>query len=278
MVKNKLIKNDLSFTPITIPAYNIIALKGNIKNRMPDFKRAISQGYKIGNFRNITLRRMEEYNPYSKDRTILNSNGFTAIGNPIIGDPANSSEQIIINDLDHIIFESLTSQILNINSSTKFNDSQSLSLALNKDKAKAIYEEIKNKGSQYITIISPLQTKKLRDNKYALPKLREKIFEGLFQGNLSEKRNYEKYLQSITKIKDTSQLLIYEPGDFTDVRLAYILPTVKYFAHFCSNRDLNIEDNILLGVNIGGVGKTNSNIKTSPGILIYYAVQHTTPE
>lgn len=258
-VSNDPVKNNLDFTNITVPAYNLFAIFGNIKQRMPDFKNVIEQGYKIGNYRDFATRQMEEYNPNTNDRNILNNNMFTLVGNPTIGDPEKSCEQIIINDLEQKVFKSLKLKILNINPSTRLTSCSSLQLARNKEKAKAIYEEIKTKGLPYITILSPEQVKKLDYYNYALPEVREKILEGLFQGNLTEKKDYITHIKTIKQAKDISQLFSYSPGGFTGTRFIRTCSIYNSFPYASSRYDF---DNSIIFLAVNSIG-TSAPIATA---------------
>ncbi|MFA6072501.1 MAG: hypothetical protein WC758_00110 [Candidatus Woesearchaeota archaeon] len=220
MPEKEQVKNDMDFTPITVPTYNFIAIYGSIRGRMPDFKKAIEQGYRIGNYRDLALNRMEKHNPDENDRKNLNDNYFTLVGNPTLGDPMESGEQFIINDLEQKVFEPIKLQLLNMNSSTKLNGSWALPLAPSKEQAKDIYEQIKTNGMPYITILSPQQVSELRNDAYSIPGVRENMLEGFFQGNISEMREYIHHVQTLKEI-GFEKILGYYPGKFTDTRLVW---------------------------------------------------------
>jgi len=261
MNNNDLVKNDLNFTPITVPVYKIIAIYGNIRSRMPDFKKAIEQGYNVGNYRDLATKRMEQHNPDANDRALLNDNYFTLVGNPTLGDPANSGEQIIINDLEQKVFQPLKLQLLNMNSSTKLNSSWALPLAESKEEAKAIYDKIKTNGAPYITVLSPKQVKELRNNLYALPNVRERILEGFLQGNLTEKKDYVKHVKAIKQVDDMSRILGYAPGGFTDMRLVWAGSVGNYYANAYSSNSLNYYYGRLFGVGARGAGAPTEKSK-----------------
>ncbi|MGV8168492.1 MAG: hypothetical protein ACP5N3_00380 [Candidatus Nanoarchaeia archaeon] len=254
MPENEMIKNDMNFTPITLPVYNFIAVEGNIRKRMPDFKKAIEQGYRIGNYRDLALARMEKYNPDKNDRKLLNETYFTLVGNPTIGDPYGSGEQIIINNLEQKVFEPLKIQLLNMDSSTKLNSDWALRLASNKEQAKEIYEQIKKEGMPYITIISPEQATALRNNAYSMPGIREKILKGFMQDNTEETNEYIKHIQNMKGVNSIDKIFGYYPGSFTDTRLVWAGSVGNDDADAHGDIDLDDDSGRLFGVGAGGAG------------------------
>ncbi len=259
------VKNDMNFTPITVPVYNSIALYGIIRGRMPDFKKAIEQGYNIGNYRDLATRRMEKHNPDANDRALLNDNYFTLVGNPSLGDPAGSGEQIIINDLDQRVFDQLKLQLLKMDSSTELNSSWSLPLAESREEAKAIYDQIKTNGALYITVLSPEQVKELRNKSYALPNVREKIIEGFLQGDLTEKKDYLTHVKAIRGVDDISRIFDrafgYWPGNFTDTRLVWAGSVGTNLANAYRGNLLHGSDGRLFGVGARGAGAPTEKSK-----------------
>ena len=252
MPEKEQVKNDMDFTPITVPTYNFIAIYGSIRGRMPDFKKAIEQGYRIGNYRDLALARMEKHNPDENDRKNLNNNYFTLVGNPTLGDPNESGEQFIINDLEQKVFEPLKIQLLNMDSSTTLNSTWALPLGLYKKESKEIYEQIKKDGMPHITILSPEQVTALRNDAYCMYGVRENILEGFFQGNRDEMNEYMQHVKKVKGVSNIEKIFGYYPGKFTDTRLVWAGSVGDYYANAGSYGNLNNDNGRLFGVGAGG--------------------------
>jgi hypothetical protein len=196
------ILNSLGFRKIETPQYNAMGLLGHINWRMPDLKRLVEMGYKLGNFRDAALGSMEKYNPLEHiDRREFETKRFTFIGNPVLADPLNGDERIIINDLEQRIFAPLKYMILNVNS-----DTVSLDAKTKEKEFVDFYNKIKAEGGRFVTVLSH-DAIRFGDSEDSLNELREIIINGLFLGNETECNDFLKYVQKSKKTHDRRDTL-----------------------------------------------------------------------
>jgi hypothetical protein len=222
----KFLKNDIDFKMISSEDYNAIGFAGHIRRIMPDLKFAVEQGYKIGNFRDRALGGMEKYNPSGKnDRDEFNKNDFALIGNPVISNPNQSGERIIINDLEQKVFAPLKKKILSMNRFTN-----ALPLSSTKEEAVDIYYTFKREGAEYITVLTPTRIDSFLHTPYTT--FREEIVEGLFLGNETEKEDYIEMVRAMNNISERNrvfeQLFLYNVRELVDASFLFATSVKKY--------------------------------------------------
>ncbi len=202
-------------------------LVGPIQKMMPLLA---DSGLRFANYKYLALARMGKVHSETANNLLL-SNTYTLAGNPVMNDPDNSGEQLIITDIETPDLKEVKQLLSEIQEGSNLNYCGVVPIG------RTIYNLAKE--SDHSHILSPSTVINLRNQPYSQISEREKILEALFIGNRDEMKEYIEFVKEKTKATNLDSILAYDPGeDFEGMSLMDINPLTT------ENADATVRSNL----------------------------------